>query len=433
MFSVLVVAVLSGLAAFVFATVVVACGRRPVFIVYALLAVHFWELLGSIPSVHISGIGLGPLDGANLVAFGAAIIRMRPPRGLQWPLIGVVVMVLIAVARAVLSFGDGNALLGFRTELYFIVPALFASTLKPPDVAAALRGVWRFGFWMAVVAIGRWFLPAIGIDIGPVPNPGDYEIPRVINSGATLAVAMAATIGAWRWLHDRTSRWHEPWVILAMLLVVLLAQNRSVWVVTAAMLFIIFVGTKARLWLRASVAIAIVTFIALVELLGPGHTAAIGDSLGHAASDAGTWTWRLQRWHEVWSTHAARGPFAIAFGSGYGHSWVSGAVGVWEVSPHNGFIQIAVRIGLAGGLLLFGTYAAVIIRLGHAKDATSRIVRILTIGVLLYFVPYYESIFSGLLLGIAAAVAMNGTTARTFRRTKGFRFSETGLHVDASP
>ena len=64
--------------------------------------------------------------------------------------------------------------------------------------------------------------------------------------------------------------------------------------------------------------------------------------------------------------------------------WVSGAAGVWEVSPHNGFIQIAVRIGLAGGLLLFGTYAAVIIRLGHAKDATSRIVRILTIGVLLF-------------------------------------------------
>ena len=243
---------------------------------------------------------------------------------------------------------------------------------------------------------------------GPVPNPGGYEIPRVINAGATLAVAMAATMGAWRWLHDRTYRWHEPWVILSMLLVVLFAQNRSVWVVTAAMLLIVFVSTKARLWLRASVAIAIVTFIALVELLGPGHTGAIGDSLGHAAADAGTWTWRLQRWHEVWSTHAARGPFAIAFGSGYGHAWVSGAVGVWEASPHNGFIQIAVRIGLIGALLLFGTYAAVVIRLGRMKDATSRIMRLLTIGVLVYFIPYSESMFSGVLLGLAVGQAMIG-------------------------
>ena len=134
MFTLLSTAVASGLLVLALASVVVLFVQRPIIVVYALLAVHFWELLLSVPSVHISGIGFSPVDAVNLVAFGVAILRMRPPRGLQWPLIGVVVMVLIAVARAVLSFGDGNALLGFRAELYFIVPALLASTLTPPEL-----------------------------------------------------------------------------------------------------------------------------------------------------------------------------------------------------------------------------------------------------------------------------------------------------------
>ena len=176
---------------------------------------------------------------------------------------------------------------------------------------------------------------------------------------------MAATMGAWRWLHDRTYRWHEPWVILSMLLVVLFAQNRSVWVVTAAMLLIVFVGTKARLWLRASVAIAIVPSLPW-STSGPGHTSAIGDSLGHAGRTParGLATGTMAR--SVGHACGAR-PVGDPFRSGYGHAWVSGAVGVWEASPHNGFIQIAVRIGLIGALLLFGTYAAVLFALAGSK------------------------------------------------------------------
>ena len=269
---------------------------------------------------------------------------------------------------------------------------------------------------MMLVAIGRWMLYAGGIDIGAVPSTGAYEIPRAINAGATLSVAVAMVIGTWRWFHDRISPKHLPYVILGMLLVVLFAQNRSVWVVSMVMSLIIFLGTRTRLWLRASVGLFVLGSIVLLELVGPGHTSDIGESLSHAASNTSTWDWRLERWHNVWATHAARGPLAILFGSGYGHAWVSGAVGVWEVSPHNGFIQIAVRIGLVGALLLFGTYAAVLLRLGRVKNDTNRLLQILTIGVLVYFIPYSESIFSGLLLGFAVARTLSRTRVQVAAR-----------------
>lgn len=397
------------LAAFLLVSMAVEFARRPMVIVYLLLGVHFWELLAVLPSIRVSGIGFSPVDAVSIVAFGATAIRVRRPHGLQWPLLGVAAMVLVAVARAVSTFGTGNALLGFRAELYFIVPALFASTLKPLEVRRVLRGVWRFGFWMALAAAVRWFLLAFGFDVGSTPTSGDYEVARVINAGATLGVGAAAVIGTWRWLHDSAARWYIPLTVTGMLLVVLFAQNRSVWVATAFMLGIVFVGSKTRLWLRVGVVLALAGSVTLVELLGLGGVGAIGDSLGYAASNSGTWAWRLQRWQDVWSTHAARGPGAIVFGSGYGHAWVSGAVGVWEASPHNGFIQIAVRIGLAGALLLFGAYATVIVRLGRTNDGSSRVLQILTVGVLVYFIPYSESIFSGLLLGAAVALSIAST------------------------
>lgn len=391
-----------GFATFVLAAISVESARRPAIIVYALLAVHFWELSTGLPSTRVMGIGVSALDPVNLVAFAAAMIRMRRPRGLQWPLIGVAVMVLGATAVGVHEFG-GGAPLGFREELYFIIPALFASTLKRHEVTGMLRGFWRFGLWMAVLGAVRWFLLALGVNIGLAPTSNGFEIARVINAGATLTVGAAAAMGTWRWLHDRSTRWYMPIVIVGMLVVVLFAQNRSVWVATAVMLLIVFVGASGRIWLRTGAALALGSLIVLVEIFGPGDTGTVGGSLTYAATNHGTWAWRLQRWHDVWSTHAARGPGAIIFGSGYGHAWVSGAVGVWQVSPHNGYIQIAVRIGLVGAILLFGTYAAVVTRLGRTQDASSRVLWVLTIGVLVYFIPYWYDLWSGLLLGASVA------------------------------
>lgn len=402
-----------GAGAFFFAALAVALARRPVVLMYALLGVHLWELVGSVPAMQVTGIGLSPVDFVNVVAFSAALIRLRRPHGLQWPLLGFTVLVLLAIARAVIAFGQDDALLGFRSELYFMVPALLASSLLPWDLAQSLRAVWRLGLMLSGVALVRWFLLAFGFDVGYAPDTGGYEVARTINAGAALAVSAASVMGFWRWLNDRSTTWYLPWLSLGMLTVVVFAQHRSVWVATALMLTITFAQARLRIVVRSGLVVLMLSLVLMVETLGFGGSGAVADSFAYAASNTGTWEWRLERWQNVWNTHAARGPWAIVFGSGYGYSWVSGSVGVWEASPHNGYLQVAVRTGLVGAALLFGAYLTMVLRLWRRRDVLSGLLRTVSLGVLTYFVPYSGSAFSGLLLGLGVAVYAHYVAAET--------------------
>lgn len=392
-----------GVGAFLLAALSVELGRRPIILVYALLSVHFWELVAGVPSFRLAGIGVSPVDAVNTIAFGAAFIRMRRPRGLQWLLLGVTFLILLAVVRAVFTFGVGEALLGFRAELYFMVPALLASTLTPEQLPRALQAVWRFGLVTAGLAAARWLAQPLGYDLGYAPDPSGYEIPRIINAGSAFGVATAAVFGVWRWINREATTWRLTWTSLGLLGVVLFAQHRSVWVATAVMLVLVFAFSNMQLRKRVLLVVALLSLVVGIEAFGLGAESEAAESLAYAASNSGTWEWRVQRWQDVWQTHSARGLGAVVFGSGYGYSWVSGAVGLWEASPHNGYIQIAVRVGLVGALMLFGTYLRVIGRLGRSRRSVSKMLLIAAVGVLVYFVPYSGNAFSGLLLGLAVA------------------------------
>jgi len=365
--------------------------------------------------MRLMGIGFSVIDAVNLIALGAAAIRLRRPHGYQWPLLGFTALLFYQVTRAFLTFGQDETMLGFRAELFYIVPALLASTLKRKHFEPALRAIWCFGLSAAMIAAARWFLLAFGFDVGNAPSIGGYEVARVINSGATLGVAAAAVMGFRRWLNDESTPWFLPFVSLGMLAVVLFAQHRSVWVATSIMLALVIARTRVKLLLRAGIIVSLVGAVVLVEAFGLGVSGEVAESLTYAASNNGTWEWRVQRWQDVWHTHAARGPEAIIFGSGYGYSWVTGTVGVWEASPHNGFIQIAVRMGLVGAALLFGTYLSLLFRLARQQLPLTDLFFTLTVGVLVFFVPYSGSPFSGLLLGFAAACAAQLTTDKASR------------------
>lgn len=389
--------------ALIVAILAVELARRPIALLYLVLGVYFWGLVGTVPAITLAGARLGVEDVVNLVAIVVVAIRMRHPRGYQWALLGFTFIVLYQVVRAMLVFGQGEAMLGFRAELYYIVPALLASTLTARHFEPAFRVVWRFGLWAAAIAAARWLAIAVGLDFGPAPDSGGYEVARVINAGAALWVAVAGVMGIWRWLNEDATSRLVPWISLSLFAVVLFAQHRSVWVATAIMLALVIVRTRLKLFLRVGLVVGLVAIAGAVEVLGLGASGEVAESLSYAASNTGTWEWRVQRWQDVWSTHAARGPLAIVFGSGYGYSWVTGTVGIWEASPHNGFIQIAVRTGLAGVVLLFGASLAVVI--GLARRQQDGLLFTFMVGILVYFVPYSGSPFSGLLLGLAIACA----------------------------
>lgn len=403
-----------GVVAFVAVAVAVELARRPIVLVYALLGTYAWSLVADLETTTILGIQVGPVDAANALAFAAALIRMRHgPRGWQWALLGAVALVFYGTVQALLQFGDA-ALLGFRAELYFIVPALFVSTLPPESVPRVVRAVVRTGCALAVVAVARWALLAAGVPLAGLAASGAYAIDRVIGAFASLWVAMAFVATAVTVLHRReVARLVRPWAWVVLTFgVVLMTQHRSVWVATIAMLGLALALTQRRSLLKATLLVAAVTGVLAIETSGLADTAVVAESLAVAATDTRTWEWRLERWSGVWATHAERGPAAIVIGSGYGYGWLSGAIGVWEVSPHNGYLQVAVRLGLVGAVLVFLPYLVVLRRLAASPNLTDRIVWLWTIGALVFYIPYAASPMSGVMLGAALLASEARSRAR---------------------
>ena len=376
--------------------------RRPIILLYLLLAVQFLMIGRLMPeiSTRVMGIGIGPVDVVNMMILAVAILRMkRGPTGLQWVLLGATGLVIYGTVTGFLQLGDA-AMLGFRAELYFLVPALFASTLSAQSIPKAIRAIVWFGVGLALLAVLRW------IGIVPSLETSGYLIERVIPAGAALWVAFAALAATFTLFHARQQRGFTsyPWMIAAFCLaVVLFTQHRSVWVASAVMLALVFMITNHRTSLKIFVMLSAGIAVILIEWLNLGHGSAAAESLGHAMSNVGTWEWRIERWGLVWETHANRGWQAILFGSGYGYGWVTGVIGEWEYSPHNGFIQIAVRIGLVGAFLVFLVYALALRKLVFSEMAEHRLLWIWTAGILIYFIPYSGNMLTGVILGMAVA------------------------------
>lgn len=394
-----------GVAALAVLALIVTLARRPIVIVYAILGAHGWDVLaGGMPSLSVMGVAVGPSELVHMIAFGAGLLRARRgPNRWQLALLGALALVFVGALRGYVMLGDA-AMLGFRAELYYLVPAFFVSTLPASAITSIVAAIVRFGVAMAVVALSRWVALALGVPwVAAFANTG-YAIERVINSGAALAVAFALVAVVQRAVGSGAiQRFRLRSVAAAAVLigVVVMAQHRSVWVATLTMLGLLFVRLPRRLHLKIAVMAAVVAAVAAIELSGFGDTGAVAESLTQAATNAGTWEWRLERWDAVWATHTARGWEAILFGSGYGYSWVSGEVGVWEASPHNGFLQVAVRLGLVGAVLVFGVYGYVLRVVAARAQGSGAVAWLWIVGTLVYFLPYSGSPMTGVVLGAA--------------------------------
>lgn len=387
-----------------FGMVTLHLAKRPLILLYLLLGIQLLVAGRLLPEVAVSvmGISIGPVDLINIMLLAAAILRMaRGPTALQWALLGAIGLVIFGTVRGYLQLGDA-ALLGFRAELYFLVPALFTSTIRAQYLPRVVRAIVWFGVGLALLAVTRWFgLVPASDDFG-----GEYLVERVIVSSAALWVALAA-LAAVLTLFQRvgTHFMRYPWGVAALCLtVVLLAQHRSVWVTTAIMLAIAFLITPHRTLLKVGVVLSIGIAVTLIEGLGLGHGGTVAKSLAFATSNLGTWEWRIERWGDVWETHSARGLWAILFGSGYGYGWATGTVGEWEASPHNGYLQIAVRVGLVGAFLVFLLYYLAIRKLLFAGDPATRLLWLWTIGILVYYIPYSGDMLTGVVLGATIAI-----------------------------
>lgn len=436
MIELLLLAVVAGLG---LALLTAALYRFPLLAVASVLTVFVWEAV----ALSFSGGSFGPLTAypqdavfAALAVAGAA--RLLPSsllvRGgftllqLGWLLFGA--LVLLSFVRGVVSYGPQLAGVDLRQYFYLFSAVLYFMTFPVKG-----RGLeWAATLWLSaagallLVAVFRWGLLAAGL--APAAEWVELSLGsgitrlRVLDAAQALFLVQAFVIGLYLRLQRRSSRawWY---LAVALLPAVVLLQHRTAWLaLIVAVLVLLMREERLRGRLLSTMAGVGVAGALAVALLFGGSEGEVARSLETSTTSAfetqdSTVGWRLESWQALLTGDYLDSPVEYVlgkpFGAGYERSISTGEV---DVSPHNFYVETFLRTGGVGlaALLLF--YAVSVLRLrvsrtfGQAESFYPRMMYVLLLTQLVFFVAYAPSYEQGVLLGIAASLV----TAPLYRR-----------------
>jgi O-Antigen ligase len=347
---------------------------------------------------------------------GAAVLRLlrmrRFDRYQRWLLL-LGVLLLVSLVRGAAAFGMQQSVNELRHYLFFAGVALYFATF-PVSVALYDRigRIWlAVSVPMMVLVSVRWLAVFTGIDLGvPAEKFGADAAIRVIDGPFTffLAGAFVLTVPAWLW--GERARWLR-WISVLLLLFVLVLNRRTVWLAIVVGVAILVLRDR-RLGRRALLLVtlgAVMTAVAFVWLGGLQE-----GSQPVVQSGSGNLTWRLEGWSELvdaWSRNSTD----LAIGQPVGSGFARVIEGADETSnPHNFYIEILIRTGLAGLVALVALTAGLLRALWRTPPHNAGL---LGPGVLpallamqlvwfLTWVPGSEQgIVTGLAVGVAAAEA----------------------------
>jgi O-Antigen ligase len=352
---------------------------------------------------------------ASLVA-GAAVLRLlrlrRFDRYQRWLLL-LSVLLLVSLIRGVPAFGMQQSFNEVRHYLLFAGVAIYFATFPP--------AVWlydRIGrIWLAVsipmmVLVGlRWLAVFAGVDLGvPAEKYGADAAIRVIDGPFTFFLAHAFVLTIPALLRGEQERWIRR-ISVPLLLFVLLLNRRTVWLAIVIGVAVLMLRDR-RLGRRALMLVtlgALTTAMAFVWLGGlqEGSDPAV-------RSGAGNLTWRIEGWEtlvDAWSRNSTDWAIGQPVGSGFTREIEGSEV---TAHPHNFYIEMMLRTGLAGLLALIALTAGLLRALWRTP---TRDAGLLGPGILpallamqlvwcLTWVPGSEQgIVTGLAISVAAAQA----------------------------
>lgn len=389
---------------------------------------YVFEALVVAPTPLHLGINLFPADmvfAAVLMVASLRLVRFAPALGAIgwcWLVFGLLSVALFVVG--VVKHGT-PAGVEFRQVFYFWVVGLyllsFDEAQRSATVAAALGALQLLSYVLVVVALLRWADQAAGLTgvrWGLVVGANMW---RVLDSDATLILALA-----WLWLFVRWTRGllslQGIAVLQGLMFVILLLQHRTVWLCTmAAVALLAVIDRDAR---RALLGRGLLTMMLL--LAGGALLAAfgkldepldaLGQSVGEATSGRGsTLSWRVQSWQELITQWRAGGPTSWLFGREYGVGWWRYLVDLQNTtnhSPHSFYVRILLRGGMLGlcavGAVYIGVFVAALRRpRGNAIQPaqTERIyVSAVMLVITVYCIAYDPDYGAALVIGLSMLV-----------------------------
>lgn len=386
---------------------------------YLIVGLNVVDLAVSLPRADVGGTTVTVNDVVFVVVMAALLARVLrgwSPSTLQLGIILLLCIIIFSIARGTLVFGLASSVNEARSTLYFVSVILYASFLSPDDGTRteAARLWFAYALGLVGVTVLRW-----AIVLGGLPGRGNWFDPgygglRVIYSDETLAISAAFLIVFPRIIRGEATR--REWQLGAVFGgTVLVLQHRSVIAVLLA-------GAAVLLWYHRHLLSRQVVYggclaamavgVALVTLLDGGQLASQASQAD--AANTVTFEWRIQGWQVLLRDSGPTGPEEAAlgkpYGSGYERRLPTGER--VDVAPHNMYLELLLRVGLAGLGVYVGIGLIAWNRLrrhrptmgsGYLDDST---LAAILVAFALYMVPYNLFTQTGVLVGLAISAAV---------------------------
>jgi hypothetical protein len=251
-------------------------------------------------------------------------------------------------------------------------------------------------------------------------SDGDFSRDaRPLPSDHALLILQAAWMGLFMYESGRLRKNFLPLVFIFLPLVVVL-QHRSVWVVLliSAILVARSLRRTRAIFMKATVTGAAVFAVVGFAFFGGTIFKALAESYEEATTtresgQGSTFLWRMEGWFGLLLGEQMDSVGEVLVGNAFGTGWEreittgSGAKAIVEASPHNYYVQTALRSGVIGVLLFVYVYYALIQRLlrraavDPERNLVFRCLAILLVCQLIYYIPYSADPVQAILLGVA--------------------------------
>jgi O-Antigen ligase len=353
------------------------------------------------PAINIGTISVNAIDGLALAAAAVAIGGIGARRsGLPMALVSLFALALLVLLLGIQQHTLPTAVNEFRPFFYFLSAAIYvgSSSQKVPDNFGLAVTVVFCAAVITLLAIYNWSRYGLRSNSGPILVGNDFRDPRAVNASAALVIMQAAITllvagGLRKKIPGRIS------ISLIFIIMVVLLQHRTVWVIAIAALAIGFLldpsirGKRAGrgvIGLASGFLGATVIYILTVGSMGYDLPASVANMTGSGS----TFQWRLTSWRLLLDQY--HGTLGWVFGHPFGEGYARKLSGIMvTTTPHNFYVQTILRLGLIGLCLLIAVYAGL-----WRYTADIPWARVLLISQALYFVSYAPDMAQGAMLGM---------------------------------
>lgn len=389
------------------AFLIAAIRRWPIFALFLALiqVVVLQEFPNSISLGSVGGASVSVLDVYAAAIFFAFLIGIREAlrsAPVRWFIMfALIVGASTVVGVAVFGFASVNEA---RPFIWMIACLLWSSTLDWQDAIfrdKVFRLLVFIGWLLVLVAVYHLAIRGFG-GYGDdfVDADGETVDRRALASGQALILVLSGIAAVS--LARRAV--HRNWVYLsvaAFAVVVIVSQQRTIWVVAVAALAIGLMFDRRRSFSTALWAIAGSTVVLVV--IATGVADGLLSALGASLQDNRTLIGRESGWSSLIGQALDKGPAVTIFGAPFGSGYEREELGrIATYSPHNWYVTVFLRTGVLGLAFYMIAMLVALARLLRSRASLFATLVIVSIGI--YSWTYSASWYAAIFLGCAFAI-----------------------------